>query len=411
MEKRVVVTGMGPVTPIGIGNDEYWQALREGKNGIVRVTLFDPAEFASQMAGEMTHFDPSKYIERNTLKRLDRFSTFAIAASKLAMEDSGMDLEKEDHNRMGIIIGVGHSGNAGIEEQFKVLHEKGPGRVSPFFTIKVLANMPAANVAIMFNLKGPATTIATACTTGTHAIGDATRIIQRGDADVMLAGGTEGPISPLPYAGFCAAKAMSTRNDHPEKASRPFDRERDGFVMGEGSGIVVLESFEHATKRGARIYGEIIGYGMTCDAFHLIAPSKDGEGFARSMQAALDDAKINPEQVDYINAHGTSTKLNDAYETMAVKTVFRDYAYKIPISSTKSMAGHLLGASGAIEMIASLLCMKNGIVHPTINYEYPDPECDLDYVPNKAREKKLNIVLSNSFGFGGFNATLIARKV
>jgi len=397
------------VTSIGIGKDQYWQALASGKNGIDRITFFDPSAFSCQIGGEVKGLNFEDYIDKKEIKRMDRTSHFAMVAAQLAIEDSGIDLSKEDTNVIGTLIGVGHSGNDPIQDEHTVLVEKGPRRVSPYFLIKMLSNMPCANVSIKYNLKGPMSTVTTACATGTNAIGDAYRIIERGDAEVMVTGGTEAAISPLPFAGFCSARAFSTRNDEPHKASRPFDLNRDGFVMGEGAGIVVLESKEHALKRGARIYAEVIGYGMSSDAFHLTAPADKGEGFVRCMAAALKDAGIKPEQVDYINAHGTSTKLNDLNETIAIKTLFGEQAYKIPISSTKSMIGHLLAASGAVEFIATMLMMQNNIIHPTINYETPDPECDLNYVPNKAIEKKVEVALSNSFGFGGVNATLVMR--
>jgi len=410
MNKRVVVTGIGPVTSIGIGKNLFWQGLAQGKNGIGRVSYFDVSRYSCQIAGEIINFDLNSYIDKKEAKRMDRSSVFAVAAGKLAIEDSGIDLNKADLNRIGVNIGVGHAGNESIQEEHRTLIEKGPDRVSPLFLIKMLSNMPAANVSIKYGLKGPGIAITTACTTGTHSIGDACRIIEHGDADVMVTGGTEASISPLPFAAFCASRALSGRNDDPQHASRPFDMNRDGFVMGEGSGIVVLESLEYAQKRGARIHAEIAGYGMSSDAFHLTAPAERGEGFTRSMKEALRDAGMSADEVDYINAHGTSTRLNDLNETIAIKDTFGERANNIPISSNKSMIGHLLGASGAVEFIASVLTIQNKLIPPTINYETPDPDCDLDYVPNKAREGNIRVVLSNSFGFGGFNATLIVKE-
>ncbi len=407
---RVVVTGIGPITSIGIGKDDFWQGLVNGRSGINRISFFDASKYSSQIAGEINNFDPLKYIDKKDAKKMDRSAHFAVAASQLAIEDSGLDLEKEDRNRIGVIVGVGHAGNEPIQEAHIKLLENGPRKVSPYFLIKMLSNMPAANIAIRYGLKGPSTAITTACASGTHSIGDACRILERGDADVMVAGGTEAPILPLPFAGFCAARALSTRNDEPQKASKPFDRERDGFVMGEGAGIVVLETLEHARARGARIYAEVAGYGMSSDAFHLTAPAEGGDGFIRCMLAAINDAGLKAEEVDYINAHGTSTKLNDLNETLAIKKAFGEHAYKMMISSTKSMIGHLLGAAGAVEVIAVILTMQNKMIPPTINYKNPDPECDLDYVPNTVRKKDVNVVLSNSFGFGGFNATIVLKS-
>jgi 3-oxoacyl-[acyl-carrier-protein] synthase II len=401
---------MGAVTPVGIGKDEFWQALLAGKSGIGRINRFDATEFATQIAGEVKDFDPFKYMDKKEAKRMDRFTQFAVAASQMAFEDSGVDLEHEDHSRIGTIIGSGIGGMDTMHDQIKILLEKGPGRVSPFFVPMMIGNMAAGQVSIIFGLQAICTSVVTACATGTNAIGDAFKIIQRGDADVMVAGGTEAAISPAPVAGFCAMKALSTRNDEPEKASRPFDKERDGFVMGEGAGIVILESLEHAVARGAHIYAEVAGYGVNADAYHITAPAPEGTQAAKCMDMALKDADISPEQVDYINAHGTSTGLNDKNETLAIKSLFGDHAYKLAISSTKSMTGHLLGAAGGIECIAAALTISNSMIPPTINYENPDPELDLDYVPNKARAKEVNVALSNSFGFGGHNATILLKK-
>jgi len=410
MENRVVVTGLGAVTPIGVGLEDYWEGLIAGRNGVSRLTHFNPGEFRSQMAAEVNDFDPLEWIDRKSAARMDRFAQFAIAASTMAMTDAGLDLFQFDGNRAGVIIGSGIGGSQTIEDGYASLHEKGPGSLNPFFVSKLLVNMAACMVSIRFGLKGPLSALSVACSTGSNAIGDAFRILQRGDADIMVAGSAEACITPLSYAGFCSTRSLSTRNDDPEHASRPFDKERDGFVMGEGAGIVILEALEHALSRGASVHAELIGYGATDDAYHITAPSPDGQSAARAMSNALADGGVKPEEVDYINAHGTSTPLNDKIETLAIKKVFGDYAYKIPISSNKSMIGHLLGAAGVVELIATILSMEKETVPPTINYEFPDPECDLDYVPNKARPKKINVALSNSLGFGGHNATLVVRK-
>jgi len=410
MKRRVAITGIGMLTPIGITEEEYWNSLIEGKSGISRVTHFDPKDFPCQIAGEIKNFNPANYLDSKKIRRQDRFVQFAVIASKDAMEDSGLDLVKEDPRRIGVIFGSGIGGLSSIEKQFQILLQKGPRKVSPFLIPMMITNMAAGEIAITLNLQGPNYSISSACATSAHAIGDALRLIECGDADIILTGGSEAAITPLGYAGFCSIKAFSLRNDEPEKASRPFDRERDGFVMSEGAGVVILEEWNHATSRGAKIYGELAGYGATDDAYHITAPSPDGESPAMAIKNALDDAGVNPSEVDYINAHGTSTQLNDKIETLAIKKVFGDYAYKIPISSTKSMTGHLLGAAGAIELISTLLSMQKSLIHPTINYEYPDPDCDLDYVPNKPREKGIEIAISNSLGFGGHNATLVVKK-
>lgn len=410
MKKRVVITGLGAVTPIGIGKEAYWQALLAGVSGVCKITRFDASQFTTQIAGEVKNFDPTQYIDKKEAKRMDRCTQFAVAASKMAFEDSGINLETEDRTRIGTMIGTGIGGMDTLDEQFKNLFDKGPGRVSPFFVPMMIGNMAAGQTSITFGLQGPCSCVVTACATGTNAIGDAFKVIQRGDADVMVAGGTEAAISPLAMAGFCSMKAMSTSNDAPEKASRPFDKGRNGFVMGEGAGVVIMESLEHAIARGATIYAEIIGYGFNADAYHITAPAPEGAQAAKCMEMSLRDAGIAPETVDYINAHGTSTPLNDKNETLAIKSLFGEHAYNLAVSSTKSMTGHLLGASGGIECIAMVLALFNDIIPPTINYDTPDEELDLDYVPNTARKKVVNVALSNSFGFGGHNATILIKK-
>lgn len=410
MKKRVVITGLGAITPVGIGKEAFWESLVTGKSGIARITRFDPSDYPTQIAGEVKDFDPAKYIDKKEAKRMDRFTQFAIAATKMAFEDAGMDLEKEDKARIGTLIGTGIGGMETLHDQYKTLFDKGPGRVSPFFVPMMIANMASGQTSITFGLQGPCTCVVTACATGTNAIGDAFKMIQRGDADVMVAGGTEAAVSPAAVAGFCSMKAMSTSNEEPEKASRPFDRDRNGFVMGEGAGVVILESLEHALARGARIYAEIAGYGTNADAYHITAPAPEGAQAAKCMALALADANLQPEAVDYINAHGTSTPLNDKNESQAIKLLFGDHAYKLAVSSTKSMTGHLLGAAGGIECVAATLAVANDLIPPTINYENPDPELDLDYVPNKAREREVKVAISNSFGFGGHNATILVKK-
>ncbi|MCL6630176.1 MAG: beta-ketoacyl-ACP synthase II [Armatimonadetes bacterium] len=408
--KRVVITGVGLVTPIGTGVEAFWNALVNGVSGVGPITHFDASEFATRIAAEVKDFDPERFMERKDAKRMDRFVQLSVVASLLALEDANLNIADLDANRIGVLIGSGIGGTGTWEEQHKTLLERGPRRVSPFFVPMLISDMASGMVSILVGAKGPNLGIVTACATGTHAIGEAAAIVSRGDADVMIAGGSEAAITPMAVAGFCAARALSTRNDEPERASRPFDLNRDGFVMGEGAGTVIVESLEHALARGAKIWGEVCGFGMSGDAYHITAPSPGGEGAARSMLAALHNANLKPEQVDYINAHGTSTEDNDKIETAAVKTVFGQNAYKVAISSTKSMTGHLLGAAGAVEAIACLCTIRDGIIPPTINYETPDPECDLDYVPNKARKQDVRIAMSNSFGFGGHNATLILSK-
>ncbi|WP_371371300.1 beta-ketoacyl-ACP synthase II [Sporomusa aerivorans] len=410
MKKRVVITGLGAVTPVGIGIDAFWQSLINGKSGIDRITRFDPSEYSTQIAGEVKDFDATQYIDKKEAKRMDRCTQFAIAAAKMAFQDSGIDFDKEDRSRIGTLIGTGIGGMDTLHDQYKTLFDKGPGRISPFFVPMMIANMPAGQTSITFGLQGPCSCVVTACATGTNAIGDAFKIIQRGDADIMVAGGTEAAISPSAVAGFCAMKAMSTRNDEPQKASRPFDKARDGFVMGEGAGIVVMETLEHALARGAKIYAEVVGYGSNADAYHITAPAPEGAQAAKCMAMALKDAGMEPNEVDYINAHGTSTPLNDKNETMAIKALFGDHAKKLKVSSTKSMTGHLLGAAGGIEAIAAVLAIAKSVIPPTINLENQDEEFDLDYVPNKAQEQVVNAALSNSFGFGGHNATILVKK-
>ena len=410
MNRRVVVTGMGAVTPIGIGVEEFWQALIAGKSGISKTERFDTEGFTTQISGQVKDFDISEFIDKKEAKRMDRVTQFAVIAAKMALTDSKLDLEKEDKKNIGTIIGTGIGGMDTIHEQYKNLFEKGPNRVSPFCIPMMIANMPAGNISIMFGLQGFTSCVVTACASGTNAIGDSFRIVTRGDADIMVAGGAEAAISPVAVAGFCSMKALSARNDEPEKASRPFENGRDGFVMGEGAGILVLEELEHAKKRGAKIYAEVIGYGSNSDAYHITAPAPEGRMAADCMERAIKDAYIKPEEIDYINAHGTSTPLNDKNETLAVKYLFGDHSRKIAISSIKSMIGHLLGAAGAVEAIASIKTINEGVIPPTINYDTPDPELDLDYVPNVARKQETNVAMSNSFGFGGHNASIILRK-
>ena len=411
MFKRVVITGLGAVTPIGIGHKAFFENLIAGKSGAGRITRFDPAAYTSQVAAEITDFEPEKFMDKKEAHKLVRFIQLAVAAAKLAVGDAGLEITESNADRIGVLIGSGIGGIDFLEQQAYVLKEKGPSRLSPFTVPYDITNMAAGIVSIHLQAKGPNSCVSTACATGTHAIGDAARILQRGDAEVMVAGGSEASICPLGIASFCAARALSTGfDDDPQKASRPFDGKRDGFVMGEGAGVVILETLEHAKARGAQIYAEIVGYGMSGDAYHITAPAPGGEGAARAIKAALKDAHLSPEDIDYINAHGTSTDLNDKYETMAIKTAFGDRAKKLAISSNKSMIGHLLGAAGAVELIATVLTIKNGQVPPTINWEVPDPDCDLDYVPNKSRQMEVKAAISNSFGFGGHNAVLVVKK-
>ena len=408
--RRVVITGMGMVTPVGIGVEESWKSVCEGRSGIGPITKFDASAFPSQIAAEVKDFRAEDFMEKQKIRRFDTFIHFAIASARMAVEDSGLKIDDSNRDRVGCVTGSGIGGLPMIERFHKILLEKGPKRISPFFIPGIIANMVAGEIAIEFGARGPNTSITTACAASAHAIGESFRLIREGRADVMITGGSEAVITPLAFGGFCAMHALSQRNDEPEKASRPFDLERDGFVMGEGAGILILEELEHAKKRGAKIYAELLGYGLSGDAYHVAAPDPNATGAINCMKMALKDAGIRPEDVDYINAHGTSTKLNDASETKAIKEVFGDHAYKMPISSTKSMTGHLLGGAGAVESIFSILTINTGIIPPTINYENPDPECDLDYVPNKARKAEVKIVLSNSFGFGGTNACLVFGK-
>jgi 3-oxoacyl-[acyl-carrier-protein] synthase II len=411
MKKRVVITGLGVISPIGNDVTSFWQSLKEGKSGVGPITSFDPAAFDSRIAAEVKNFDPTQHgISIKDVKRTAKFVQFAVAAAKQAVESSGLDLNNEDRNRIGVIIGSGIGSLHTIEEEHKILLNKGPSRLSPFLIPMLIVNEASGLVAIVHGLKGPNSCVATACASGSHAIGEAYRTILYGDADVMITGGTESCIVPTAVGGFCALRALSTRNDDPEKASRPFDRDRDGFIMAEGCGLVVLESLEHAQKRNAQIIAEIVGFGMTCDAYHITAPDPDGQGAAQAMIVAMKDAQMNPSQIDYINAHGTSTKLNDKIETLSMKKAFGESAKKVMVSSIKSMTGHLLGAAGGVEFLTCCLVIKDGVVPPTINYEHPDPDCDLDYVPNTARKARVSACMSNSLGFGGHNASLIVKK-
>lgn len=409
-EHRVVVTGLGAVTPVGIGKDKFWEGLKAGRSGISRVTHFNASDFTSEMAAEVKNFNPEDWIDRKTAERTDRFAQFSMAASAMAVKDAALDEFAFDKSRAGVIIGSGIGGSDTIEKGYSQLHRKGKHPLSPFFVSRLLINMAACMVSIRYGLKGPLSAPSVACSTGNNAIGDAFRIIQRGDADLMLAGSSEACITPLSYAGFCATRSMSRRNDCMEKASRPFDRNRDGFVMGEGAGIVVLEELGHALARNIRIYAELIGYGNTSDAFHITAPEPDGSGMVRAMRRALEDADMKPSELGYINAHGTSTVLNDKIESAAIMTVFGEHAKELKVSSIKSMIGHLMSAAGAVEFVATVMSVYTGIIPPTINYEEPDPECPLDYVTNGAEEFDFNAALSNSFGFGGGNACLLVKK-
>ena len=409
-EHRVVVTGLGAVTPLGNDVASTWAAMCQGKSGVGLITQFDHTAFACHIAAEVKDFKPELYMDKKEARRFERFIQFGVAAGQQAVTDASLDMAKENAERVGVIIGSGIGGLRLMEEQHGIVTEKGPSRISPFLIPMLIVNMAAGQVSIKIGARGPNSAVCTACASGSNAIGDAFRILQRGDADVMIAGGTESTITPLGIGGFCAMGALSMRNDDPEHASRPFDKDRDGFIMGEGAGIVVLESLEHAQKRNARIYAELIGYGMSGDAYHITSPSPGGAGASHCMKRALNDAGIAPEQIRYINAHGTSTSMNDRLETMAVKNVFGDSAKSIPMSSTKSTTGHLLGASGGVEFIATVLALVNGTIPPTANLNTPDPECDLDYVPHNARKQAIDIALSNSFGFGGHNATLVVKK-
>ena len=408
--RRVVVTGMGAVTPFGVGADVLWNSVKAGKNGISKVTRIDVSEMPTKVAAEVKDFDPSLFIEKKELKRMDLFTQYAIVAATLAYRQSGLKLDNEDPTKAGVIIGSGIGGLLTLEEQHKLLLERGPGRISPFFIPMMIANMASGQLAIQFGFKGFNESVNTACSSGTNAIGDAFRVIRDGRADIMLAGGSEAAITPMAFAGFCAMKAMTTNPD-PETAKRPFDKDRDGFVLGEGSGVVVLEEYERAKARGASILAEVAGYGCTDDAFHIVAPAEGGEGAARCMKLALDDAGVLPEDIGYINAHGTSTIYNDNYETNAIKQVFKSHAAALCVSSSKSMTGHLLGATGAVEAIITCCALIDRFLPPTINYRTPDPNCDLDYIPNTGRPADgVNCAISNTFGFGGHNATLVLKK-
>jgi 3-oxoacyl-[acyl-carrier-protein] synthase II len=406
-----VVTGVGLVSPVGIGTEETWKSLQAGRSGAGPITLFDASQHSSRFACEVKGFDPLRWVEKKEVKKMDRFIQFAVAAADFALEDSGLKVDAGNNEMVGVYIGSGIGGFATIEREHTILMERGPSRISPFFIPAAIVNLASGWISIRSGAKGPNSATCTACTTSAHAIGDSYRLIQRGDADAMIAGGSEAAITPLGVGGFAAMRALSTRNDQPEKASRPFDADRDGFVPGEGAATLVLESLEHALSRGARIRGEVIGFGITDDAFHAVAPDETGQAPARCMTNALADAGIRPEDVDYVNAHGTSTQLNDAAETRALKLALGEHAYKVPISSTKSMIGHLLGGAGAVEAVATLLTIDRGIIHPTINLENPDPACDLDYVPNEARQTQVEVALSNAMGLGGHNGCVLVGRV
>ena len=409
MKRRVVITGVGMITPVGLDTEASWEGLINGKSGIGPITQFDDKTIPTQIAGEIHGFEPEKYIEPKEIKKMDRFIHLAIAASQMAMDMSGLKITPENAERVGVMVSAGIGGLPAIEKYHKIYLERGFRKITPFFIPMLIINEVAGNISMRFGAKGPNISVVTACATGTHSIGDAFKWIQRGDADAMIAGGTESCICATGVGGFNAMKALSTRNNEPQRASRPFDAERDGFIMGEGAGVVVLEDLESALKRGARIYAEALGYGATGDAYHISSPAPNGEGAARCMNMAIRDAGLAPTDMGYINAHGTSTKYGDELESIAIKTVFGDYAYKIPISSTKSMIGHLLGAAGGVEAVISVLALDRGILPPTINLENPDPECDLDYIPHTARKARVDVVMSNSFGFGGTNACLVFR--
>ena len=410
MSRRVVVTGVGLVSPVGIGTEQSWESLRQGRNGISHIQQFDATGFNCRIAGEVKNFDPTQYIERKEIKKMGRFIQFGIAASDFAMAQSGLTVDSHNDERVGVYIGSGIGGFEVIEREHRNLLEKGPSRISPFFIPASIVNLASGHVSIRTGAKGPNSATATACTTSAHSIGDSFKIIQRGDADAMICGGAEACITPMGIGGFAAMRALSQRNDEPEKASRPWDAKRDGFVVGEGAGILVLEALESAQQRGASILAEIVGYGMSADAHHITSPSENGDGAFRVMSLAIRDAKIEPNQIDYINAHGTSTDIGDRIESTAIKRVFCEHAYKVAVSSTKSMTGHLLGGAGGLEAGITVLALRDQLAPPTINYEFPDPECDLDYVPNQPRPMKIDYALSNSFGFGGTNGCLIFKR-
>lgn len=410
-QRRVVVTGIGTITPIGLSVKEFWDNSLAGKSGAARIVRFDPEQYDTKIACEVKGFDPLNYMDRKAAQRMDLFAQFAMAVAEMAVKDSGLDLEKENNERIGVIFGSGIGGMWTWHQQMQTMHDTGgPHRISPFFVPMMIADIAAGHISMKYKVKGPNYATTSACATSSHAIADAMMIIQRGDADVIFTGGSEAAITPMGVGGFNAMKALSTRNDAPEKASRPFDLQRDGFVMGEGGGMMILEELTHAMNRGARIYGELAGIGMTADAYHITAPAPGGEGAIRSMRLCINDAGLRPEDVNYINAHGTSTLFNDKSESQAIKAVFGEHAYKLHVSSTKSMTGHLLGAAGAVEAVASILSIYHDIVPPTINYEFPDPDCDLNYVPNTAIKTTVNVAISNTFGFGGHNASLLFKK-
>ncbi len=405
---RVVVTGLGAVAPNGIGVETFWRNLLDGVSGVAPITRFDASRHDTRIAAEVKGFDPLQWIEKKDVRKMDLFIQYAVAAAQMAFDDSGLKVTDENRDRVGVFVGTGMGGIPALEESHRILLEKGPGRISAFFIPSIITNMGSGQISMRFGMKGPNSCVCTACATGNHAIGDSFRMLQHGEADVMIAGGSEAVITPLTIGGFCAMRALSTRNDEPARASRPFDKGRDGFVMGEGSGIMVLETLEHAQRRGARIYAELIGYGMSADAYHITLPALDGA--VRSMRLALKDAGVAREAVGYINAHGTSTPAGDVNETQSIKEVFGEHARSLPVSSTKSMTGHLLGAAGGIESVVTVLSIARGMLPPTINYETPDPECDLDYVPNTARPAQVAYALTNSFGFGGTNASLLFKR-
>ncbi|NLK44803.1 MAG: beta-ketoacyl-ACP synthase II [Tissierellia bacterium] len=408
--KRVVITGLGPLSPIGIGKENYWKSLIEGKSGVGLISKFDTTDFDTKIAAEVKDFNPSDYIDKKEARRMDKFTQYALAGTKLALEDGKVDLDKLNLERVGVVLGVGIGGMETMETEFTKLRDRGPNRISPVFIPMMISNMGPGQISMTFGFKGPTMTVTTACASSTNAIGEAYRMIKAGYQDMIITGGSEASITPISVAGFCSMKALSTRNDTPTKASRPFDKERDGFVMGEGAGILILEDLNHALARGARIYGEIIGYGSTSDAFHITQPDPEAKGATRAMELALEEGKVDYKSIDYINAHGTSTYFNDKLESLAIKNLFKDHAKNINISSTKSMTGHLLGAAGGIEAIATVLAIKEGVIPPTINYESPDEECDLNYTPNKAVGRNVNYALSNSLGFGGHNASILLKK-
>jgi len=410
--RRVVITGIGVVSPIGVGRDAFWSALAEGKSGISGITLFDASGLTTRIAGEVRgEFVPQDFPYQKQMRWMDRFTQFAVVAAAEALADSGLDLEKEDTSRIGCLVGSGIGGLTTLEEQHKKFLERGPSRISPFFIPMLIIDMASGQISILWKLRGPNLAVATACATGSHAVGESFSFIVRGDADVMVTGGSEAAITALGIGGFCAMKALSSRNDEPSRASRPFDKDRDGFVMGEGAGIVILEELERARARGAHVYGEMLGYGATGDGFHMTGQPDDGEGIVRAMRMAFGRAGLAPEAVGYVNAHGTSTQLNDVCETRALKAAFGGHARSLPVSSTKSMTGHMLGAAGGVELIACLMALERGVLPPTINLDEPDPECDLDYVPNEAREASVDVAMSNSMGFGGHNASLIVGRL